>query len=746
MTAEKQPNVMDAWLTPGRFALCLGLLLTATYPSVLLGRATFIFRDFGMFSYPVAFFQRECFWRGELPLWNSYNNCGIPFLAQWNTMALYPPALIYLLLPLSWSLSFFCLLHLFWGGLGMYQLARQWTQEPLAASLAGVIFTFNGLSLTFLMWPSHVATFSWAPWVLCLGPAAWRQGGKSFVYATAAASLQMLAGGPETIVVTWLGLGVLAVGDWLCQRELRSKLLLRLGGLGILVTLVCAVQLLPFLQLLAHSQRDRNYGATAQDWCMPFWGWANFLVPLFRTSPTSQGVFLQNGQYWTTSYYAGIGTVLLALAAVWRVRDWRVRLLSGLLLLSLILALGDATLLYRGLRFCFPGLGFVRYPVKFVIPVLILAPLLAAMGLGAICHTTRPLGRFEKTLGLVLLVLIGLLLAVDSRASLPDDAWRATWQSGVSRGLLLAVIVYALTGLLRARGRTQLVWGTSLLLLFWLDLSTHSPNQNPTVKPSVYTPTWASHPGRVMTSPQALDFLKYQPLPNLEETYARNRLAGRVDCNLLDHRPQIEGFFSLVPREISRVTSLPYDHRTNTFVGLLDFLAVAQVTAPGTLVEWATRPTALPLVTGGQQPRFTDDTAAFAALSRTNLDLRQIVFLPVSAQGAVRTTNAAAVHIGKTVSASRQRTIEADAPSGGWLVISQTDYPAWRAYVDGAPVKLWRANYAFQAVEVPAGRHRVQLVYEDRLLLIGAALSGSGFLICGWLWRLARRRVSVPVR
>src|SRR6266850_3924915 len=89
------------WLTPGRFALVLGLLIFAAFPQVVLGLQTFVVRDFGFFAYPLAHFQRECFWRGELPLWNPYNNCGVPFLAQWNTMPLYPPALIYLLLPLG---------------------------------------------------------------------------------------------------------------------------------------------------------------------------------------------------------------------------------------------------------------------------------------------------------------------------------------------------------------------------------------------------------------------------------------------------------------------------------------------------------------------------------------------------------------------------------------------------------------------------------------------------------------------
>ena len=155
------------------------------------------------------------------------------------------------------------------------------------------------------------------------------------------------------------------------------------------MTLVCAVQLLPFLELLAHSQRDRDYSSASHDWSMPYWGWANFLVPLFRTTPTAQGVFFQIGQYWTSSYYGGIGTVLFGAVAVGRVRDWRVRVLAGLLLLGLLMALGDGSLLYRGVRFCLPGIGFLRYPVKFVILVLAVAPLLVAFGFAALAGKTR---------------------------------------------------------------------------------------------------------------------------------------------------------------------------------------------------------------------------------------------------------------------------------------------------------------------------------------------------------------------
>src|SRR5580704_15436524 len=136
--------------TPVRFALLLALLVVATYPQVVFGIETFVARDFGFFVYPLAHFQRECFWHGELPFWDPYNNCGVPFLAQWNTMPLYPPSLIYLTLPPEWALGFFSLLHLWFAGLGMFFLARRWTGSSFAAAFAGTVFAFNGLTLNLL--------------------------------------------------------------------------------------------------------------------------------------------------------------------------------------------------------------------------------------------------------------------------------------------------------------------------------------------------------------------------------------------------------------------------------------------------------------------------------------------------------------------------------------------------------------------------------------------------------------------
>ncbi len=81
--------------------------------------------------------------------------------------------------------------------------------------------------------------------------------------------------------------------------------------------------------------------------------------------------------------------------------------------------------------------------------------------------------------------------------------------------------------------------------------------------------------------------------------------------------------------------------------------------------------------------------------------------------------------------------IEVDAEAATLVVVAQTYYHRWRAHVDGKPAPLLRANYAFQAVEVPAGNHQIRLAYEDRAFQIGALISGISWLVCaaGCVWR-----------
>src|SRR5438477_1004733 len=384
--AIPRPGAWHDWLTAGRFAIILAVCIFISYPEVVLGSHTFVFRDFGYFGYPVAFYHRQSFWRGEIPLWNPLNLFGLPFLAQWNTLVLYPGSLFYLLFPLTWSLAMFGLGHQFLAGLGMYLLSHRWARNRLAAAVAGMAFAFNGLTLNCLMWPNNIAALAWMPLVVLSVERAWQKGGRTVLSAAVIGAMQMLAGAPELILLTWLALGVLCLNAAL-SNHCWGVCFRRFFSVVVVVAGVTAIQMFPFLDLLRHSQR--SLGFATDDSAMPATGWANLVVPLFESIRTAQQVYLQAHQVWTSSYYTGIGVLAFAVMGAWLARTRRVWLLAGMTVLGLVLALGDAGYLYKILRRAIPLFGFMRYPIKFVSLAVFCVPLLAGFAVRELCLSTE---------------------------------------------------------------------------------------------------------------------------------------------------------------------------------------------------------------------------------------------------------------------------------------------------------------------------------------------------------------------
>jgi hypothetical protein len=744
--SETNESRAAAWFTPVRFGILLALLIFAAFPQVILGLETFVARDFGFFAYPLAHFQRDCFWHGELPFWDPYNNCGVPFLAQWNTMPLYPPSLIYLLLPLNWSLSFFCLLHLWFAGLGMFFLARRWTGNNFAAAFAGVAFSFNGLTLNLLMWPSHIATFSWMPWVVLAVELAWREGGRKIILAAIAGAMQMLAGGPETIFLTWIFLLALWLQQFINAEAPRIPMLRRFPFVILLVIFLSAAQLLPFLDLTAHAQRESGFADLR--WSMPGWGWMNFLVPMVFGGTHTENLFFQYGQYWTSSYYLGMGTLWLALLALWKIRDRRVWLSGGMAIVALIFAFGENTPIYPALRKILPQLSFITYPVKYVAVIAFLAPLLAAF---AMANLQKIRGNVFRS-GASLLALIVAILFWAWRFPFPTDDVHATLLNGLARALFLILtgaILFALTR--ETNSRFSRFAPLFLILAAWLDVFTHEPAQNPAVAPNIYelnlaradlkmNPQPELGGSRAMVSLKAfMDFLNVA-LSDPKNNFLGKRLGYCANVNLLDAVPKVDGFFSLTPRESDEVLSLFYTRTNANYPRLEDFMGVSQITAPDQFYHWQTRTNFLPLVTAGQKPIFLDDTNTLFAFMRNDFDGGRIVFLPPEASSLVTVSNQTTAKILNSKFGDSTVDIEAEAAEPSLVVVAQTYYHNWRAEIDGKPAKLLRANIAFQAVQIPAGKHQIHFFYEDRAFEIGAAISCVAWPGCLLTFLISRRR------
>jgi len=202
------------------------------------------------------------------------------------------------------------------------------------------------------------------------------------------------------------------------------------------------------------------------------------------------------------------------------------------------------------------------------------------------------------------------------------------------------------------------------------------------------------------------------------------------NCNLLEGIPKLDGFYSLfIPEELH--VRLRLFVSTNAIrPALADFLGVSQISSDERFLEWESRKTWMPMVTTGQRPEFRDPETTLELMRSLQFDPRKVVFLPLEAKSRVTVANAAPAKILKQTFSANRIVLDVEASTPTMIVLAQTYYHLWKAKVDRAPIRLWRANHAFQAVQVGAGRHRIELVYEDNNFRFGSIISGVTLLAC----------------
>jgi hypothetical protein len=93
--------------------------------------------------------------------------------------------------------------------------------------------------------------------------------------------------------------------------------------------------------------------------------------------------------------------------------------------------------------------------------------------------------------------------------------------------------------------------------------------------------------------------------------------------------------------------------------------------------------------------------------------------------------------VGKTAAASAElvsltdnaMAVRTASTTPVFLVTSDVYYPGWHATIDDQPAKLYRADYAFRGVAVPAGQHLVKFKYRPSRFYLGAGVSLTSLLI-----------------
>ena len=426
-SAAPEAPVSGSRLLGGADVLALATLVLcviALFWKALFTSAMFFYRDVFNYSYPHARFIHEVCRQGYLPYWSPYLNYGEPVLANPNFLFFYPSTALLVLLPIDLAYKLHYVAHFALAGAGAYLLARRWAQSHVAAFFAGFIFAFSGPVLSTGNFYNHAAAAAWIPWALVVADQALEsRSRRPWILLTLVFALQYLAAEPFTLIATFgLSLAYALFRAGTLRRPLapaNARLLLGFVLVGCSMLALSAVQLLPSLDLLAHSRRGTEG--------LPFnettsWSFHPFLLLEF-VLPNLFGSALEAPSLWTLvlncrnmpyfpSLFVGFVPLLFALLG-WALSRDRRRIFAGLSALTLLLlAFGRFTPVFALAYLLLPPLALVRFPVKLLVPALLFVALLAGWGFDALrqgscelkerrTHILVPLGGL---LGCVLLV------------------------------------------------------------------------------------------------------------------------------------------------------------------------------------------------------------------------------------------------------------------------------------------------------------------------------------------------------
>jgi hypothetical protein len=740
------------------------------YPGALLRGESFFERDLHLDWYPRQVAIKTALLSGAWPVWDRSIGFGQPLLADPGAEVLYPVAWLSLALPLPVAYTVFVLVHLLVAAVGAARVARAIGAGRIGAPLAALAFVLGGpLQSALNLW-HHFAACAWMPWVLlAVDRVVRRPSVRGTLVLAVVAALQGLAGSADVCVMT----GALAVG-WtvfrLRERRRRPRLLRAVGGLAASVTLATALTAglwLPAADVVSRSARRALPEDIRAAWSVPAPGLLRLLVPLDPgrvpfDEATWQSLYDRAEPPFLASLDRGLPVLGLALAAPLdaRRRRWALALLVGVLV-CLAVALGPHAPFYPLAVRLLPPLQVFRYPSKLLLPASLLVALLAGLGAQGLAR-----GRIGKRGSLALGA--GLLVGAAGVALVGHEVHARSLGTAIGLAGLAALVCFV-----RWRGRAapRLVAG-ALALVGLADLLAAHASLNATAPAGLLLdpPPVVSRVDRTAhrrlyvydyhslpdTAPRRLG--RTIPYPTAPRPDAESRILNMVALRLYLVPPAaglfgLEGSYDLDIRGLYPwyLNDLTFFLRrvegTPTYTTLLRMGAVGTVLSldregfgglrlravlpslfPEPILVWGV-PEARPRSWVVGATRVADGAAAFDALLDPSFDPAREVLL---AEGRSRAAPPGFAGASRIVRLGAERvTLEVEANNPGFVVLADAFDPGWRATIDGRPAPVRRANVAFRAVEVPNGRHRVEMVYRPRSVAIGLSLSLAALIGTG---------------
>lgn len=667
------------------------------------------------FSYPYKDFYASHLKKGEIITWNPYIGMGTPIIAEAQTGVFHPFNLLlfyFLPTPIAFNLRIilsYLILLIF-----TYFFTREIGLSRTASFIASVAFAFSGFMIGHLKHVPMLGAIEFFPLMLICIEKIIRSSSRLFfcLLLSILLALSIFAGHLTSTYLIVLMLVIYFFVRIAQEDSQKEKFMPYIYFFGAIVFsfLLSAAQVLNVFEIIPYSTRAvvSLEGSLAPPFLLKYL--LLFLIPDIFGDPSKATWDMQTQNYWENIGYIGLIPIFLALSAIVVFLKKRFRsnhygkkslALFAVLLFAFVLLLGKRTPVYGWFFEFVPGFSVTRIPGRYLFFICFSLSLFAGFGFDFVKKMYKP------KLWIILTMLFFILADIFYYWQSYNNALPVSFLNEPSsvRFLKKDKDIYRI----RDIGRGQ-SW-----IRAWRSASGWRGDLSPYIDQGKFL------------SPD------------------RNILYGIPAPSIIY---EMVGHFSLNRSGIldARTTGIEYKSAMKLF-GLMNVKYFIYEENGGLL--WKGKPVFSEINKAGSLDlnifenkdflpraflvsgyRIMQESEILPYMKSEDFNPSQEVIL--EEEPKISTQNLNISNLGTVAITKYEDTkveISAQIKSPGFLVLTDTWYPGWKATVDGKSTKIYLADYNFRALYLTSGKHKIIFSYTPTYLRAGLIVTIVSFIL-----------------
>lgn len=659
------------------------------------------------------------------PLWTQYLATGFPILAEGQIGTFYLPNLVlFRFLPTVIAYNLNLVIAFFLSAIGSYLFIRKLNLSPLAATFGAFVFTFSGFLSVHLNHFNLLQAASLLPllfWSILL---LWKTPSLPFAILFAfILSQQIFTGHFYIVFITLVGIFIFLVSYCFTTiTHCSVAIVLKKTGyffFGLTLSIfLSSIQLLPTIELWQQSARSGGLDfETVTSYPYPFKHLLTFINPYVFGNPAngSYPPFDAGwGIFWENTAYIGVVPLFLALLSIFFYKVKNVKIGWVILITSLLLVLGKNSPLY--FIFSFPPFNFFRVPSKFLLLTTFALTILSAYtsekiikkSFESICPHIQ---KFLKFTFFCLFFLLALLDEYRFSHNYPPVSPARFWTQTPQTARFLQ----------GKEGRTATIgasyaWNSVFLKDGWKDISPYVyfrnslyPNYNFFFSiQQVGINTGGLTPRRTSFWKAIVEDTKIDEKSKIASITALSKNALSLSSvNYIISNYKIKDKSLL--KEINKINP-PKNLILDPF-----YIYENTDSLPRSYLSFQTQ-----LVSTVEEVYRYLSNGVFLKEKKILVEEKELNFhQPEEANG----------DISILTSSDTEIVLKSFSNYDGILVLTDTHYPGWEAYIDQSPTKIYPVNLYQKGIFLTSGEHQIIFRFQSESFKLGKIITVSSWII-----------------